>query len=184
MPLKIKQLTYPSTHFFWGWKKVKVAQLCQILCNSMDYSPWNSPNQNTGMGSLSLLQGIFPTQVSPSSLALQADSLPVRPQGKPKKVSFLIAQLVKAASLIAQLVKKENPPAMQETLVRFLGRSAGGGIGYPLQFSWASLVSQLVKNLPANAGHLSSIPGLGKSPGEGKGYPLQYSALDNSMDCI
>ena len=28
------------------------------------YSPWNSPGQNTGMGSLSLLQGIFPTQGS------------------------------------------------------------------------------------------------------------------------
>ena len=26
------------------------------------YSPWNSPGQNPGMGSLSLLQGIFPTQ--------------------------------------------------------------------------------------------------------------------------
>ena len=26
------------------------------------YSPWNSPGQNTGMGSLSLFQGIFPTQ--------------------------------------------------------------------------------------------------------------------------
>ena len=26
------------------------------------YSPWNSPGQNTEMGSLSLLQGIFPTQ--------------------------------------------------------------------------------------------------------------------------
>ena len=26
------------------------------------YSPWNSPGQNTGMGRLSLLQGIFPTQ--------------------------------------------------------------------------------------------------------------------------
>ena len=24
------------------------------------YSPWNSPGQNTGVGSLSLLQGIFP----------------------------------------------------------------------------------------------------------------------------
>jgi len=45
------------------------------------------------------------------------------------------------ASLIAQLVK--NPPAMQETLVRFLkikpGISAGEGIGYPLQYSWAPL---------------------------------------------
>ena len=26
------------------------------------YSPWKSPGQNTGLGSLSLLQGIFPTQ--------------------------------------------------------------------------------------------------------------------------
>ena len=30
-----------------------------------------------------------------------------------------------------------------------LGRSAGEGIGYSLQYSWASLVAQLVKNPPA-----------------------------------
>ena len=30
-----------------------------------------------------------------------------------------------------------------------LGRSAGEGIGYQLQYSWASLVAQLVKNLSA-----------------------------------
>ena len=29
-----------------------------------------------------------------------------------------------------------------------LRRSAGKGIGYPLQYSWASLVAQLVKNPP------------------------------------
>ena len=29
------------------------------------------------------------------------------------------------------------------------GRSAGKGIGYPLQYSWTSLVAQLVKNPPA-----------------------------------
>ena len=29
------------------------------------------------------------------------------------------------------------------------GRSAGEGIGYPLQYSWTSLVAQLVKNPPA-----------------------------------
>ena len=28
------------------------------------HSPWNSPGQNTGVGSLSLLQGIFPTRGS------------------------------------------------------------------------------------------------------------------------
>ena len=30
----------------------------------MDYSPWNSPGQNTGVGGLSLLQRIFPTRGS------------------------------------------------------------------------------------------------------------------------
>ena len=29
------------------------------------------------------------------------------------------------------------------------GRSAGEGLGYPFQYSWASLVAHLVKNLPA-----------------------------------
>ena len=32
------------------------------------YSPWNSPGQNTGVGSLPLLQGIFPTQGSKPGL--------------------------------------------------------------------------------------------------------------------
>ena len=45
--------------------KVKVAQSCPTLCGHMDCTPWNSPGQNTGVGSLFLLQGIFPTQGSP-----------------------------------------------------------------------------------------------------------------------
>ena len=39
--------------------KVTVAQSCLTLCNPMDYSPWNSPEQNIGVGNFSLLQGIF-----------------------------------------------------------------------------------------------------------------------------
>ena len=46
---------------------------CQVKCESHSvvsdslwthglYGPWNSLGQNTGVGSLSLLQGIFPTQ--------------------------------------------------------------------------------------------------------------------------
>ena len=41
---------------------------CSVMSNSLWpdglYSPWNSPCQNTGMGSLSHLQGIFLTQGS------------------------------------------------------------------------------------------------------------------------
>ena len=39
-----------------------------VMSNSLQlhelYSPWNSPGQNTEVGSHSLLQGIFPTQGS------------------------------------------------------------------------------------------------------------------------
>ena len=35
------------------------------------------------------------------------------------------------------------------SLIPGSGTSAGEGIGYPLQYSWASLVAQLVKNPPA-----------------------------------
>ena len=46
-------------------KWVKVAQSCLTLCNPMVYySLWNSLGQNTGEGSLSLLQGTFSTQGS------------------------------------------------------------------------------------------------------------------------
>ena len=63
--------------------KVKVAQLCLTFC---EYSPWNSPGQNTGVGSLSFLQGIFPTQgVEPRSPTVQADSLPAEQPRKPSK---------------------------------------------------------------------------------------------------
>ena len=48
------------------------------------YSPWNSPDQKTGVGSLSLLRGIFPTEgIEPRSPTLQADALPSEPPGKP-----------------------------------------------------------------------------------------------------
>jgi len=54
--------------------KVKVIQLCLTLCNPMDCSPpgssvhGDSPDKNTGLGSHSLLQEIFPTQESNLSL--------------------------------------------------------------------------------------------------------------------
>ena len=38
-------------------------RLCDTM-NSTVYSSWNSPSQNAGVSSLSLLQEIFPTQES------------------------------------------------------------------------------------------------------------------------
>ena len=54
-------VSLPTWLWFIKKAKVKVAQSCLTLCDHMD-SPWNSPGQNTGVGTLSLLQGIFLTQ--------------------------------------------------------------------------------------------------------------------------
>ena len=43
----------------WKWKSVSHVRL---FVTPGLHSPWNSPGQNTGVGSLPLLQGIFPTQ--------------------------------------------------------------------------------------------------------------------------
>ena len=51
----------------------------------MEYSPWNSPGQNTGMGKPFPSPGDLPNPgVKPRSPALRADSLPAEPQGKPR----------------------------------------------------------------------------------------------------
>ena len=61
------------TFIMWKWSEVKVVQSCPTLCNLKDYG--NSPGQDTGVGSLSLLQGIIPNPgIEPRSLTLQADS--------------------------------------------------------------------------------------------------------------
>ena len=45
--------------------------------------------------------------------------------------------------------KESTCNAEDPGLIPGSGRSAGEGIGYLLQYSWASFVAQLVKNLPA-----------------------------------
>ena len=66
--------------------EVKIVQSCPTLCNPMDYnSPWNSPGQNTAVGSCYLLQGIFPTQGSnPGLLHCRKIPYQLSYQGSPK----------------------------------------------------------------------------------------------------
>ena len=67
-----------------------VAQSCPTLCDPMDSSPpgssvrGDSPGKNTEVGSLSLLQGIFPTQGSNPGLP-HCRWIPSEPPGKPVK---------------------------------------------------------------------------------------------------
>ena len=60
------------------------AKDCNPIPGHVPYSPWNSPGQNTRVGSCSLLQGNLPNSgIEPRSPALQEDSLPAEPPGKP-----------------------------------------------------------------------------------------------------
>ena len=62
----------------------------QTLCSPVD-SPWNSPGQNTGVGSLSLLQGIFPTQgLNPGLLHCRQILYQLSYKGSPEILSGLL----------------------------------------------------------------------------------------------
>ena len=63
--------------------KVKAAQSDSVRPQGL-YSPWNSPGQNPGVGSFSLLQGIFPNQGLNPRLPHCRWILPAEPQGRPK----------------------------------------------------------------------------------------------------
>ena len=76
-----------TTTLFTGYESGTESHLVMFdsLGTHRRYSPWNSPGQNTGVGSFSLLQGNLPNPgIEPRSPTLQADSLPAQPQGKPK----------------------------------------------------------------------------------------------------
>ena len=62
------------------------------------------------------------------------------------------------------------------------GRSAGEGIGYPLQYSWASLMAQTVKNLLTMPETPGSSPWVGKIPWIRKWQPTLVFLPGNPMD--
>ena len=76
---------------------VKASQSGLTLCDPMDNTgPWTSPGQNAGVGSLPLLQGSSQLR----SPALQVDSLPAEPPGKPR--NHLCVHLPMNCSLVCE----------------------------------------------------------------------------------
>ena len=103
--------------------------------------------------------------IEPRSPALQADSLPAEPQGKPKNTGG------GSLSLLQKI---------------FLTQESNQGLLHCrrilCQLSYQGI--PVVKNLPASAGNLrdaASIPGSGRSLG-GNGSPLQDSCPENPTD--
>ena len=81
-------------------------------------------------------------------------------------------------SLVAQLVR--NLPAMQKTMVQFLGwEDPWGRDKLPTPVFLGFPGGSDSKESACNPGDLGSISGLERSPGGGRGNPLQYSCLEN-----
>ena len=98
------------------------------------YSPWNSPGQNTGVGSLSLLQGIFPTQGwNPGLLHCRCILYQLSHRGSPRILEWVTYPISSGSS------RPRNGTGHPRQFRRHkrcgLGRSPGGGHGSPLQYS-------------------------------------------------
>ena len=117
--------------------KVKDAQSCPTLRPHRLYSPWNSQGQNTGVGSLSLLQGIFPTQGSnPGFLHCRQILYQLSYQGSPTltpDINHFLNSFLKLLDLLTQenlvtIIRKGYYVLGQEELCLF-----GGKIILPLK---------------------------------------------------
>ena len=138
----------------------KKSESCSVVSDSLQphglYSPWNSPGQNTGVGSL--LQGIFPTQ----------GSNPGVPHCR---------------QILYQLSHQGSPRILEWAAYPFSSRSSRprnwtgvSCISGGFFTSWATREAQ--------CGRPGFGPWVGKILREGIGYPLQYSGPENSMDCM
>ena len=84
-------------------------------------------------------------------------------------------QIVKVVFVSSSAGKESACNARDPGLIPGSGRSAGEGIGYPLQYSWPSLWLRW-KRICLQCERPTFDPWVGK------GYPPQYSGLENSMD--
>ena len=92
-------------------KKVKVAQLCQTLRHHGLYSSWNSPGQNTGVGSLFFSRGFSQPKDRTQVSHIAGNSLPAEPPGKPKNTGVGRLSLLQWIFLTQEL--NTGSPALQ-----------------------------------------------------------------------
>ena len=131
--------------------KVKAAQSCSRLHGMC--SPWNSLGQNTGVSSLSLLQGIFPTQGSNCGLLHCREILyQLSYQGSPKHQFFTLSLLYGPA--LTSIHESESHSVVTDSL-----RSHG------LYNPWNSLGQN------TGVGSLSLLQGIFPTQGSNTGLP-------------
>ena len=118
------------THLRYAAVAAKSLQSCPTLCDPMGlYSSWNSPGQNTEVGSLSLLQGMFPTHGSnPGLLHCWQILYQLSHKGSP-------ISLIGSAKFYVNLINSKSKPksgtGVDETPVYNPFTAASGGYSSP-----------------------------------------------------
>ena len=114
--------------------KILIIENCSVVSDSLWphglYSPWNSPGQNAGMGSLSLLQGIFPTQwFKPGLLHCRQILYQLEPKGRPRNTGMGSLSLLQGN--LPNLGIEPRSPALQAYSL------PAKPPGKPKQYSWS-----------------------------------------------
>ena len=138
-------------------RKAKV----QVLEFQGLYSPQDSPGQNTGVGSLSLLQRILPTQESNRGLPLC------------RRILYQLSYRYTDTLNVDRCCGPHWASGQFRAFCFSLNPAALPLPSFP--------AGSVVKTPPANAGDagdLGSISGLGRSPGGGPGSQLQCSCWE------
>ena len=162
--MKDKSLFFVCLFFFPMTQKTE-SESCSVVPDSLQshglYSPWNSSGQNTGVGSLPLLQGIFSTQgLNP---------------GLPNCRWTLYQLSHKGSPRILEWVAYPFPMTQKNTCKANLWKGSRGSFYYQSSIhtlimtpdyghnnEWGDFVSGLVvKNPLSNAGDMGLIPGGG-----------------------
>ena len=159
------------------------------------YSPWNSPGQNTGVGSLSLLQGIFPTQEWNLGLLhcrwslyqLSYQGSPEMGEGAPKCVTAENEKALKLVNLewcwlskkMIKVAKWSKSCHMDKQFDFFVElQKAKWELVTLIKRIWTSYSQNM--NFIQNS--LKSIHTASVVYGERNDNPFQYSCLENPVD--
>ena len=107
---------------------MSVTQSCPTLCDPMTcptrlLCPWDSPGKNTGVGSHSLLQGIFPTQgLNPGLLPCRQILYHLSHQGSPCYTSVHKKHALKTDKEKVTMVSKQQTRLEASCFLYHLGQ--------------------------------------------------------------
>ena len=124
------------------------------------YSPRNSPGQNTGVSSMLLLQGTFPTRgLNPGLLHCRQSLYQLSHKGSPGLPNSTTLQCTWKISNMGQADKFHFISPCQLVGFIFLICCLEKEFGTEFRFRRASLMVQVIKKSVCNVGDLGSVSG-------------------------